>query len=693
MKGRVVRASLIVLSAVSAAILWAVPQCPAAPPPLEEFLKKEAFKLLDRRKEQVAAIKTPEQVAVRQKQLRSFFLASLGDLPERTPLNPRVVGQQQRDGYRIEKVIFESRPNHHVTAVLYLPDASPPYPGVLVPCGHSANGKAYESYQRMCILLARNGMAALCYDPIGQGERVQKLDAEGKPAVREGSTTEHTMAGVGALLVGRQAASYRIWDGFRALDYLASRPEIDPQRLGCTGNSGGGTETAYLMALDDRIAAAAPSCYITSLGRLFATIGPQDAEQNITGQVAAGFDHADYATLRAPRPTLLCVGTRDFFDIQGSWDTFREVKLMYGRLGFGERVDLFESDEPHGLTKPRRTACARWLSRWLLRRDEPITEPELPTASDADLQCTRTGQVLSDLPGISVFELNSRRADELRPSREEFARKSSSSQFRAKVQELLGITGRKPTAVPVRTSRTGKTDHGWVEHRTLESEPGIEISAVERGPGDERSPVLVLLGDDSGEAVRLAAQGRRVVVSSIRGMDKSDARGGSKKNSWTSEPDVNEAFLSLHIGRPLLGQRTLDVLTLLESLRSNFPAQGFPGFDIVATGPSALAALHAAVLDEHGLIRGLTMDRSVVSWQGVVRTGVCKGQLAWAVPGVLAYYDLPELAARLAPLPVTVRNPVDPLGKPVQLAELRSAYAAALDAYGAGGKLVLEATP
>ena len=111
--------------------------------------------------------------------------------------------------------------------------------------------------------------------------------------------------------------------------------------------------TSYLMALDDRIAVAAPSCFITSLERLFATIGPQDAEQNITGQVAAGLEHADFITMRAPKPTLLTVGTRDFFDIQGSWDSFREVKLIYGRLGFGERVDLFESDEPHGFTTPQ----------------------------------------------------------------------------------------------------------------------------------------------------------------------------------------------------------------------------------------------------------------------------------------------------------------------------------------------------
>src|SRR5439155_13767912 len=158
-------------------------------------------------------------------------------------------------------------------------------------------------------------------------------------------------------LVGRHAAHYRTWDAIRALDYLASRPEVDPRRLGCTGNSGGGTLTAYLMALDDRVAAAAPSCYITSLERLFETIGPQDAEQNITGQVAFGMEHADYVTMRAPKPTLICTATQDFFDIQGSWTTFREAKLLYGLVGHGEHVDPFEYNDKHGCSKPRRGAA------------------------------------------------------------------------------------------------------------------------------------------------------------------------------------------------------------------------------------------------------------------------------------------------------------------------------------------------
>ncbi len=466
----------------------------AGTPPAREMLNRyllgQARRQFDARRKAIAAIKTPEDIANRQRALRAFFLRSLGDLPVRTPLNPHVVGTLKRDGYRVEKVIFESRPGHHVTANFYVPHGKPPFPGVLLPCGHSENGKAYEQYQRVAILLAKNGMAVLCYDPIGQGERLQRLDEQGKPVVR--NTTEHTMAGIGALLVGRQEASYRIWDGLRALDYLAGRTEVDPRRLGCTGNSGGGTLTSYLMALDDRIAVAAPSCYITSLERLFATIGPQDAEQNITGQVAAGMEHADYLTLRAPKPTLMTVGTRDFFDIQGSWDTFREVKLIYGRLGFGERVDLFESDEPHGFTRPRRIATARWMSRWLLKKDEAIDEPDFSIASDADLQCTKSGQVLLDFKGRSVFDLNAERAGELRAARQAPGAKRSDADLRKEVRKLLGLGDAKIAAANPRVVGTFSARGRTIRKLAFDVEPGIIVPALDiaAAGSDRPSPVM-----------------------------------------------------------------------------------------------------------------------------------------------------------------------------------------------------------
>ena len=666
---------------------------------LKQYLLSQAKLRFDARRKAIAAIKTPADVERRQTELREFFLKSLGDLPERTPLNPQLVGTVKRDGYRIEKIIFESRPRHHVTSNLYLPEGQGPFPGVLLPCGHSDNGKAQDSYQRMCILLAKNGMAVLCYDPIGQGERFQMLDPSGKPVIR--NTTEHTMAGIGALLVGRQLASYRIWDGFRALDYLAGRPEIDAARLGCTGNSGGGTMTAYLMALDDRISVAAPSCYITSLERLFETIGPQDAEQNINGQVAAGMEHADYVTMRAPKPTLLTVGTRDFFDIRGSWDTFREVKLIFGRLGFGERVDLFESDEEHGFTRPRRVATARWMSRWLLKRDEALDEPDFPIATDQELQCTRTGQVLTDFQDVSVFDLNRQRERELRKQRETASAEMSLATFREEVKQRLGLAGWKAKPVAVKaTDRQAR----WIFERertlsflTFQPEPEIKISALElyggTVPSNDLTTVVVEAPvrtpfdrQHEGEIFKPSNRARFVYLS-LRGQTEEAGESQDPRRKSPFGADWREAFMAFSMNKPLLGQRVAELLGILETLNAERYGKRSPGFHVVGMGLSGPVVLHAALVDQHKLIKKATVLNSLVSWSNIVEKGMSRDQLSSVVPGVLAVYDLPDLAARLAPLPLSIVGSVDAEGNQASVSEVREIYRECIRKYGASGKL------
>ena len=269
---------------------------------LYTYLEGQAKTHFDARRKAVAALKTPEDVAKRQAELQ-------GEVPrgarraaaEKTPLNARVVGRDARDGYRVERVIYESRPGtpRHGHALPARRQAAVPRRARPLRPQRQRQGGRDVSADQHPAGQERHGRALLRPDrPGGAGPGARRRRASRRST---GSTTEHTMARHRRpLLVGRSTAGYRIWDGIRSLDYLASRPEIDPTRLGCTGNSGGGTLTAYLMALDDRIVAAAPSCYITSLERLFATIGPQDAEQNITGQVAFGMEHADYVTMRGP---------------------------------------------------------------------------------------------------------------------------------------------------------------------------------------------------------------------------------------------------------------------------------------------------------------------------------------------------------------------------------------------------------
>jgi cephalosporin-C deacetylase-like acetyl esterase len=670
---------------------------------LYTVLQAEAKKRFDARWETVSAIKTPEALKKRQKDLKAKFLAALGGFPEKTPLKPRVLGTIKADGFRIERVIYESRPNHHVTAVLYLPESKGPVPGVLLPCGHSANGKAAEAYQRACILMARHGLAVLCYDPIGQGERIQLLNKDGKPAIT-GSTSEHNMVGVGALLVGSSTATYRIWDGLRSLDYLASRPEVDPKRLGCTGNSGGGTLTAYLMALDERIAAAAPSCYITSLERLFATIGPQDAEQNITGQVAFGMDHVDYVTMRAPRPTLICVATRDFFDIQGAWTTYREAKLLYGVMGYPERVALAEFNDTHGFSKPRREAALRWMRRWLLKIDDAPFEEERPIFTDAQLQGTRSGQVLEDFKGKSVFHLNAEREKELARERAEFQAAHSQAEFLKRVRQLIAL----PEGIGAATDRGVNEEaiarKGYtIEKGVCETEPGIFIPGLIFWPGSDpkkRMPLVIYLHEDGkaadaapgGAIEKLTVAGNRVLALDLRGMGETAPGVVGKGKTNYFGVDSKEAWLSLHLNRPLLGQRVSDVLSVVDFLADH--KELVSEIRIVGVGSCGPIALHVAALDPR--IQALTLERSVISWSAVVRTPISHNQLCNVVSGALKVYDLPDLAATLAPRRLTVRSAVDPVGKAVTQAELEKVYAGCRSAYGkqkAQKQLTLQAAP
>jgi cephalosporin-C deacetylase-like acetyl esterase len=604
---------------------------------LNDFLLAEAQKHFDARKELVATLK-PDDILKRQVELKRKFVDAIGGYPDKTPLNPQVVGVLMGDGFRVEKVIYESRPNHHVTANLYLPDGKGPFPGVLMPCGHSTNGKAAQEYQRMAISLAKHGLAALSYDPIGQGERVQLLADDNKHAAIKNMTNEHTLTGIGALLVGQSTAGYRIWDGIRSIDYLASRPEIDASKIGCTGNSGGGTLTAYLMALDERIACAAPSCYVTSLERLFATIGPQDAEQNVTGQVAFGMEHVDFLTMRAPRPTLMCIASKDFFDPQGSWTTFREASKVYGALGHGERVALFEYDDKHGFSKPRREAALRWMQRWLLGIDDATTEGVFPVFKDAELQCTRSGQVLADFKGISVFGLNVREAKKHEADRAKFAGRPEAER-QAEIRRLLGLPSEIPAAKLLSERASERAD----VHRVLyESEKGILVPGLHFGQAAAKGPTVLYLPDNGlppgGKLPKWLAEknetNQEIWMFDLRGLGESAP--GPRSGYFGG--DFKEAFVALHLNRPLLGQRVLDVLSLMKAL-------GRDKVEIVGEGVTGPIVLHAAALDPR--IRHVTPRDSLESWRSVVEQPISYNELTNVVPGVLKVYDLPDLTRTL----------------------------------------------
>lgn len=635
---------------------------------VRDSINKIALQLLDERQKQIAAISTREQITSRQRLIREKIVKSIGGLPERTPLNAKVVGTLKRSGYRIEKIIFESQPRFYVTANLYLPETgSAPYPGILMPLGHEHGGKAHDAWQRLAITFARNGFVILLYEPVSQGERVQLYDPDlGESKVRN-STNEHTLAGTQCLLLGHSFARHVIWDGMRALDYLVSRPEVDSSRIGCTGNSGGGTMTAYLSALDDRIKVAAPSCYVTNWKSLLETIGPQDAEQNLPPFFLDGLDQPDFVLAFAPKPYLILAAERDFFPIAGTRQTFREVKRFYALMGADEKLNMVEADDEHGYTKPRRLAAYRWMNRWLKGVDAPIDEPEMQLETERELRCTENGQVTMSPGAETIFSLNLEEARRLKP------------RGKADLQRLTAFE--KPaTRASVRAMGVIARDGYRIERLVIDGDPGISIPALLFIPASEQGKHrAILYVDENGKAAEarvggeiegLVRGGNLVLAVDLRGMGETSE---DEERTWDIFGKFYSAMTALLAGKTMVGLRAQDVVRAVDVLTARSDVD-ISSLSAIGKGAAAVVLLHAAVFDER--IRNVTLERMLVSYSSVVEWKIHNQIFESIVPGALASYDLPDLVASLAPRGVKIINATNPRRQVMDLGEVKRIYAA-----------------
>jgi cephalosporin-C deacetylase-like acetyl esterase len=647
---------------------------------LPEYVNALAKALLAERARKIASFTSPQQVTERKAYIRAQMMQTLGGaFPERTPLNARTVGVIERNGYKIEKVIFESQPKFYVTASLCLPTRGrAPFPAILFPLGHEEGAKAHDTWQQVLGSFAQKGYAALAWDPIGQGERVQMYDADfGESKVRH-STTEHTILGIQCLLAGDNLARYTIWDGMRALDYLLSRPEVDATRIGLTGNSGGGTHTSYLAALEDRIHVAAPSCFITSWSALLDTIGPQDAEQNLVPWIGAGLDHGDFIYAFAPKPFLLLSAIRDFFSIGGTRATYREAQGIYKLMGVPEKLAMVEADDGHGYSKPRRLASYRWFGRWLKGVDDQEPEPEVTIATEEELFCTEAGQVTVSLGGETVFSLNQRRVEQLRPKGRPF----TSEELRNRVRSLTAFDSPKNALVVKPYGEITRAGYR-IEKLVYESEPGINIPAllfVSEGGNARKNAMIYVHGRGKsaaaavgGEIEQFVKAGLIVLAIDLRGLGETRSRNTEGNDDFPVYfGDFESAMTAWHIGRPLVGMRMTDVLRGVDLLaaRPDVERTKIYGFGKDA---GAIPLLHAAAMDER--IRTIVLEGMLASYQTIIQQRIHRQIFEQVIPGVLRSYDLPDVVAALAPRQVWIVNGVNALGQRMKLTELKKQYA------------------
>jgi pimeloyl-ACP methyl ester carboxylesterase len=378
-----------------------LPHEPSGPrvTPFLRYQMDQAWRQDERRQRDWESIRTEQDLLKRQAVLHQALLQMIGGLPsQKTELHAQVTGTMQMDGYSIEKLIFESLPGVYVTALVYAPDDhAKKHPAVLVPAGHAANGKIH--YQALSQRLASRGYVVIAWDPVGQGERSQFWDAKAGKSRYNLVCAEHAVLGNLAYLAGANLARWEVWDGMRAVDYLLTRADVDQERISITGTSGGGTQTALIAALDRRIKAAVPSCYISSLpmrigNRIFAD-PDSDPEQDLAGMISNGVDHSGLLLLMYPRPVMVASAILDFFPIEGARKSFREAQRLYERFDHADRIAMTEGYHGHQFSDENQEAALDFLDHFngMPVRHGLATPKELP---DKDLLCTRSGQIMVD---------------------------------------------------------------------------------------------------------------------------------------------------------------------------------------------------------------------------------------------------------------------------------------------------------
>jgi cephalosporin-C deacetylase-like acetyl esterase len=569
--------------------------------------------------------------------LRAKYQQILGTFPRRGDLKAQITGTLQGKGFRIEKILFQSLPGRYVTANLYLPEGiTTPVPAALELCGHGLRGKGYLS--GAALLLAANGIAVMVVDPIGQGERLQLIDTLGNPLTR-GATTEHTLLNAGLNLIGTSLAAQEAFDNSRALDYLCSRPDIDAGRLGAYGSSGGGTQTTYLIGMDERVQCAAICSFFSSRERTLELMGPSDGCQHIPYEGREQLDLSDFALMMAPRPVLILSGKYDFVDLWGAQQEYARLHAAYTALGHADKTDLLVAECGHGMPPVKQERLAHWFVKQLLGKEGKLKPRFTGFFSSEQLACTDKGQVnLAFGDACSLM-------DEMTAA----ARACRHAPTRGKLLELLGIDPDKRAAL--RIDATGHSaGRGYEQyHFQLVREGEMPVPCILLVPetATKESSVRLVLREEGKAAwlqefTNLTAaltDGTLLLAADLRGMgETADPPFYNDAKYWNTE--YRNAMISMHIGRPIMGQRVTDLLTLLDFCDRHETLRGRT-VNIQATGRYGPVVMHAACLDKR--IGSALITGSIRSWESYLSNPMQRDMYSNVLYGALQTYDLPDL--------------------------------------------------
>ncbi len=611
-------------------------------------LALEAVRKADRAcDEKWLALKSREELQAYATELRGRFADAIGRLPDekdKCPLNARTVATVQRDGYRVEKVLFESWTNVHVTANLFLPDSvefKPPYPGLLISCGHSRNGKGKALYQRAGVNGAKAGFATLVFDPFGQGERLQ---------YRNEDQGTHNRAGAISSLLGGGFARFFVWDCIRALDYLQSRPDIDGTRLGAGGISGGGCQTALLEALDGRVKAACPAGYITSyyVEASEASIGVGHSEQNTFNQLGLGINHASFVLMAMPNAVRVTANDHDeIFPFSGTLETMEVIAKTAARCGVADHYALATTTGLHCLTEGLQLATVDWMKRWLngdvaaLARgvdyskfDENFCVPDADCGL-VDTACIVTPQgEVRKLPGERlIFDL----------LRDDLDRALAARRGRwVTPREVMETAGMKEANFACVRREIGRWSvmhvRAFTVRETFTFPDGAVLPSVSIVPRKVRGTPVIIIGSNQryqreAQVYKALAAGRPAVAVDLFACGEI----GKERYLEYYRNEGQIATMLGVVGRTLPGVQAEELIGIARSIRER--TGQVP--DVVAVGQLAVAAAHAFAV-ERSAFGSITFEKPPKPWAQAAREADFI-PFNTVVHGALLRYDWPEL--------------------------------------------------
>lgn len=569
------------------------------------------------------------QVTVKQRLEMWREMLGLSPLPQRTPLHATITGTLDRGDYVVEKIHFRCMPGAYVFGNIYRP-AKPAgkLPAVLYLCGHS-KGKGDDRYQANARWFGQHGYVALILDPIQLGESQGTHHGTYRQGRWDWPSRGYTPAGT------------EVWNAMRALDYLQSRPDVDGNRLGVTGNSGGGAMSWFLGAADDRVKCVVPVCQSGSIQHIItnrATDGHCDCTFWINYY---RWCWPDIGALIAPRPFLIAASSDDIlWRPYGYRETAHRIRQQYAALGATNSFDLVEDLAPHGYTPKLRRAIFTWFNTHLKNDPTPVTDDVTDFVEpEANLQV---------LGGKHPQNDEMQRIDKLLVQRPDLPKLTDETAWRAyektALQRLRDVTFR--TTVPASAPRLqefrddGRDSNGKSSTYEFETYDGLTLCMRVKRPTDAQPPMTTLAFAVQPDAPRTFNGGgpSRPNVSGIT------TAAVEVRN--TASTSVGPGYLhTVRRTYPLLGQTLPErqVSDLLGAIRLIREEAGDGTIAVFGRGPTAPLAIYAALLDP--AISEIVLsdcpttheDPKTPEFLGVLRIGDLPHNLALAYPRPITF--------------------------------------------------------